>query len=92
MTPFIHPKYWFSWFGVGFLWLMSQLPWRWQMKTGGAIGKALYYLIPKRREVCLINLRLAFPEKSDSEIEIIAKAHFESLGKGLFDAAFSWSF
>ena len=90
MTPFIHPKYWFSWFGVGFLWLMSQLPWRWQMKTGGAIGKALYYLIPKRREVCLINLRLAFPEKSDSEIEIIAKAHFESLGKGLFDAAFSW--
>ena len=90
MTPFIHPKYWFSWIGVGFLWLMSQLPWRWQMKLGGAIGKALYHLIPKRRRVCLINLRIAFPQKTDQEVEIIAKDHFASLGKGMFDSTFSW--
>lgn len=90
MTQFLHPKYWLSWFGVGFLWLMSQLPWRWQMHAGSATGKALYHVIPKRRAVCLTNLRIAFPEKSADEIEVIAKAHFESLAKGLFDASFSW--
>jgi len=90
MTQFLHPKYWLSWVGVGFLWLMSQLPWRWQMNTGSAIGKVLFHAIPKRRAVCLSNLRIAFPEKSTNEIEVIAKAHFESLAKGLFDASFSW--
>ena len=90
MATFLHPKYWLSWIGVGFLWLMSQLPWRWQMKTGGAIGNFLYLVVPKRRQVCLTNLNIAFPEKSDFEKEAIAKAHFQSLGKGLFDASFSW--
>lgn len=90
MTQFLHPKYWPSWFGVSFLWLISQLPWRWQMQVGGSIGKVLFHVIPKRRAVCLTNLSIAFPEKTPAEIEAIAKAHFASLGKGLFDAAFSW--
>ena len=90
MTSFLHPKYWLSWIGVGFLWLMSQLPWRWQMKMGGVIGRLIFTLAPKRRQICIINLKIAFPRKSESEIEAITRAHFESLGKGLFDAAFSW--
>jgi len=90
MTQFLHPRYWLSWLGVGFLWFVSQLPWRRQMQIGGGIGKLLYHAIPKRRAVCLTNLSIAFPEKSATEIQTIAKAHFESLGKGLFDAAFSW--
>lgn len=90
MTQFLHPKYWPSWFGIGLLWLASQLPWRWQMFLGGLIGRLLFYAIPKRRAVCLTNLSIAFPDKTSKEIEAITKAHFESLGKGLFDAAFSW--
>ena len=60
------------------------------MNLGGAIGKLLYYIIPKRRAVCLTNFGIAFPDKSTSDREALVKAHFESLGKGLFDAAFSW--
>jgi len=90
MTQFLHPKYWLSWIGIGFLWLVSQLPWRWQMALGRAIGSMLYRIIPKRRAVCLTNLTIAFPNKQQSEIQAIAKAHFKSLGQGLFDAAFSW--
>lgn len=90
MSQFLHPKFWPSWVGVSFLWLISQLPWGWQMRAGATIGKVLYHLIPKRRAVCLTNLGIAFPDKSATDIESIAKSHFESLGKGLFDAAFSW--
>ncbi|WP_181389571.1 lysophospholipid acyltransferase family protein [Leucothrix pacifica] len=90
MTQYLHPKYWLSWIGIGFLWLSSQLPWRWQMRVGGSIGSLLHALLVKRRKVCLTNLRIAFPEKSESEHESLCKAHFVSLGKGLFDASFSW--
>lgn len=90
MAQFLHPTYWPSWIGISLLWLMSKLPWRWQMRTGSSIGKVLYRAIPKRRAICLTNLGIAFPEKSHTEIEAIAKAHFESLGKGIFDASFSW--
>ena len=90
MAAYIHPKYWPSWAGVSLLWLISQLPWRLQMALGSSIGKVLYVLLPKRRAVCLANLNIAYPKKSKSDIEKIAKAHFESLSKGLFDAAFSW--
>ena len=90
MTAFLHPKYWFSWIGIGLLWGVSQLPWRWQMAIGGLIGRLLYRLIPKRKTICLKNLSIAYPDKSQPELETLAIAHFESLGKGLFDAAYSW--
>ena len=90
MATFLHPKYWLNWIGIGFLWLVSQLPWRWQMNIGGALGRILFFAVPKRRQVCLSNLNIAFPDKTESELNAISKAHFESLGKGLFDAAFSW--
>lgn len=90
MTQFLHPKYWLSWFGIGLLWLMSQLPWRWQMAIGGAMGSLLYLLLPKRRQVCQTNLRIAYPHKSAVELTALNKAHFRSLGKGLMDASFSW--
>ena len=90
MTQYLHPKYWLSWIGIGFLWLSSQLPWRWQMKLGGGIGLLLHALLPKRRKVCMTNLNIAFPNKTESEKQSLCRAHFISLGKGLFDASFSW--
>ena len=90
MTQYLHPKYWLSWVGIGLLWLGSQLPWRWQMRIGEAIGLALYSLLPKRRNVCMTNLTIAFPDKTEEQKQHLCKAHFVSLTKGLFDASFSW--
>ncbi len=90
MTKYLHPKYWLSWIGIGFWWLSSQLPWCWQMRMGGSIGLIFRVLLPKRRKVCMTNLSIAFPDKSESERQALCKAHFISLGKGLLDASFSW--
>ncbi len=90
MTAYLHPKYWLSWVGVGLLWLISQMPWHWQMAIGGGTGKLLHALLPKRRAVCIANLKAAYPNKTATDIQAITQAHFESLGKGVFDASFSW--
>ena len=90
MTKYLHPKYWLSWIGIGFWWLSSQLPWCWQMRMGGSIGLIFRVLLTKRRKVCMTNLSIAFPDKSESERQALCKAHFISLGKGLLDASFSW--
>lgn len=90
MTQYAHPKYWPSWIGIAFLWLISRMPWRLQMSIGGLLGRLLHRLLPKRREVCLTNLRIAFPDKTEAERQRLCHNHFVSLSKGLFDAAFGW--
>jgi len=90
MAWYLHPKYWITWIGISIMWLMSQLPWRWQMAIGGLIGRILHRLLAKRRAVCLSNIRLAFPEQPAAAHQALCKAHFLSLGKGLMDASFSW--
>lgn len=90
MTQYLHPKYWLSWAGIGLLWLTSQLPWRWQMRLGKVIGLTLHSLLPRRRKVCMTNLTIAFPDKTEEQKQQLCKAHFISITKGLFDASFSW--
>lgn len=45
------------------------------------IGLLMYFLIKKRREVTLNNLKIAFPEKSDEELIKIAKKSYKNMGK-----------
>ena len=45
------------------------------------IGLLMYFLIKKRREVALNNLKIAFPEKSDEELIKIAKKSYKNMGK-----------
>ncbi|WP_020396752.1 LpxL/LpxP family Kdo(2)-lipid IV(A) lauroyl/palmitoleoyl acyltransferase [Thiolinea disciformis] len=84
------PRYWPTWLGLGVLWLVAQVPWRWQMTLGKWLGLAMFHTLKKRRFVCCVNLELAFPELSEAERTALNRAHFISLGRGLLEAAFSW--
>ncbi|TDT71421.1 KDO2-lipid IV(A) lauroyltransferase [Hypnocyclicus thermotrophus] len=48
---------------------------------GGFLGKLAYKYINSRREITYKNLKIAFPEKSEEELEKIAKKSFEIIGK-----------
>jgi KDO2-lipid IV(A) lauroyltransferase len=85
-----HPRYWPMWAGVGLFWLLSQLPWRVQRGLAAILGWVWYYLVPIRRRVALINLRLCFPEKSEGEIRRLARAHFVAMARGLFESCLAW--
>ena len=87
---FFHPRFWLTWFGIGLLRLIILLPWRWQMAIGKLLGTLLYRAIPARRQISCINLRIAFPELSSTEVHQLNRQHFISMGRGLIEAAVGW--
>lgn len=87
---FLSPRHWGTWLGLGCLWLISQLPWVVQMWLGKQFGLLMFHVLPKRRHVCLVNLKLAYPELSKTERETLTRKHFISLGRGIFETALSW--
>jgi Kdo2-lipid IVA lauroyltransferase/acyltransferase len=65
---------------------MAPLPLRWLLRLGRGIGWFIYHFVPVRREVTLTNLRLCFPDKSETEIRKLALDSYRSLGMGVFEA------
>src|SRR5678816_3686972 len=65
---------------------LGHLPPRMSYAIGRSMGKLAYLLAGDLRRTGAINLRLAFPEKSDEERTVLLRECFESLGRelGLF--------
>jgi len=65
--------------------LLDLLPLRLVQGIGASLGAVAYYLWGVRRRVALDNLRKAFPEKSERELEAIAKGAFRNVGISLLE-------
>lgn len=61
------------------------LPLKSAQRLASTIGRAAFYIVPKRREVALENLRYAFPEKSEDERIAIAKRSFKNYATALVE-------
>lgn len=86
----MRPRYWLWWGIGGLLWCLTCLPYRWQLFSGRQLGKLAYRLAPRRRKIAAINLKLCFPELSESQQHDLVCRHFESLGMGLIETASAW--
>ncbi len=84
------PRYWLTWLGLALLWLITRLPYRWQLGMGKRLGRIAYRFARRRRRIAAINLDLCFPELTESEREILLLQHFESLGMGLLEMSAAW--
>jgi len=84
------PRYWPAWFGILLMRLSVFLPYSWMLGLGRATGRLAYRLFPGRRRIAQINLRLCFPEWDDAKRTAVLKAHFESLGMGLWETPLGW--
>ena len=62
-----------------FIFLLLLFPEKLRFKFGDFLGTLAYKLVKSRRLTALINLRMAFPEKSEEEIEKIAKKSFQTI-------------
>lgn len=60
------------------LYLLSLLPWRVLYILSDGIYLLLYYVIRYRKEVVMNNLKIAFPEKSETAIKQIAKQFYKN--------------
>ncbi len=79
----------FTWLGIGLLTVLGKLPYPLVARFGEALGSLLYLFPSGRREVVRANLRLAFPDKSDAEIDELSRESFRSVfrsfaGRGIF--------
>jgi KDO2-lipid IV(A) lauroyltransferase len=90
LRQFWGPRYWLTWLGISAMWLVAQLPFSVQLGTGKFLGWLSYHLARGRRHVCEVNLRLCFPELSESEHRDLVKRTFAANGIGFIEIAIAW--
>ena len=85
------PQYWPMWIGLGLFRLAARLlTWPEQRDIARALGGFVFHVVRLRRHIVVTNLRLSFPEKTEKEILALARAHYDSLGMGLFEVCTGW--
>lgn len=90
LAEFLLPKYWGIWLAFAIFLPLVFLPLRMQFAIGKALGVLLHNVAGSRRKATLVNLALAFPEKSDTERQHMAKQVFINQGIGVFETLNAW--
>ena len=79
-TALLHPRYWLTWFGIGLLWLLVQLPYPVIYRMGMGLGHLALRVMKRRVHVATRNLELCFPEMSPAARHEQVVKNFESVG------------
>lgn len=77
--------------GIGLLTVLGKLPYPLVARFGEALGSLLYRIPSSRRRVVQANLRLAFPDKSDAEIEELSRQSFRSVFRSFAERGIFWT-
>ncbi|KAA8728261.1 MAG: kdo(2)-lipid IV(A) palmitoleoyltransferase [Ewingella americana] len=87
---FLHPRYWLTWFGLGVLFLLVQLPYPVLYRLGNWLGRTSMRFLKRRVSITRRNLELCFPNLDETQIERRILSNFESLGMGLLETGMAW--
>ncbi|WP_322995100.1 lipid A biosynthesis lauroyl acyltransferase [Castellaniella sp.] len=74
----------------GLLRILSILPYGLVARLGEALGSLLYLIPGKRRHILHTNLRLCFPEKSESQRKRLARANFQHVIRSYLERGLQW--
>lgn len=86
----LHPRYWLTWFGLGVLWLLVQLPYPLLRRLGGLLGRMSKPFLKRRASIARRNLELCFPDMDRTRLEDTVNSNFTSLGMGLMETGMAW--
>ncbi|QCR37392.1 kdo(2)-lipid IV(A) palmitoleoyltransferase [Nissabacter sp. SGAir0207] len=86
----LHPRYWTTWFGLGVLFLLVQLPYPLLHRLGIWMGRTSMRFLKRRVSITRRNLQLCFPEMCPELLERKVVSNFESLGMGLIETGMAW--
>jgi KDO2-lipid IV(A) lauroyltransferase len=75
---------------LGLMWLLHWLPLPLLGRFGDAVGSLLFVLLRSRRHIALTNLRLCMPELTEAERVDIARRHFQSYSRSVWERAVLW--
>jgi KDO2-lipid IV(A) palmitoleoyltransferase len=86
----LHPRNWLTWFGLGVLWLLVQLPYPLLYIIGSSLGRAARPFLKRREKIAERNLTLCFPDMSEEAKQKLIEQNFVSLGMGLIETGMAW--
>jgi KDO2-lipid IV(A) lauroyltransferase len=80
-----------TWLGIGFLTVLGKLPYPLVARFGESLGGLLYSIPSSRRRVVQANLRLCFPDKSEAEIDQLARQTFRTVFRSFAERGIFWT-
>ncbi|MDT8281784.1 MAG: lipid A biosynthesis acyltransferase [Gammaproteobacteria bacterium] len=86
----MHPRHWTTWLGLAVLFIITLLPSSLIDGLGCRLGKVVANRNKKRFNIAKTNLTLCFPEKSNDEIEHMARQHFQAQFRSLLHYPVLW--
>lgn len=87
---FLNPIDLLIWIVLGFFWLLTHLPISTQMRIGRFIGWIIYHSASKLKHLTEVNIKLCFPEFSETERTALTKRSFANVGVGIIETAMAW--
>ncbi len=69
------------WLLRAMIWISGLLPRTMWLAICGTLGTIAWYFVPRTRRLTRNHLRMAYPEKSESEVRQLARRNFTMLGK-----------
>ena len=81
-AAYLHPKYWLTWLGLGFLRVFEPLPHRLLYLLGRVLGLTVYAFPTSFKRIARRNIELALPELAADARRKILREHFVQLGSG----------
>jgi Kdo2-lipid IVA lauroyltransferase/acyltransferase len=76
--------------GVALLRFLSVLPYKVLISIGYGLGYLAARVPGDRNRAVKINLRLCFPDLTDTEIDVLSKKHWRLLGRSLVEKSIIW--
>lgn len=86
----LHPRYWPTWLGLGFLYLLVLLPYPVLYRLGTGLGRFSMRFLKRRLMIAQRNLELCFPQMGKAERDVLVRQNFESVGMGLIETGMAW--
>ena len=86
----LSPRYWPAWVGLGVIWLLARLPYRWLFGCGKLFGKLTRHLPGERRHVARRNIEICFPELDAAQRDTLLRSTLDDLGMMLAEFALAW--
>lgn len=90
LRPYLGPKYWPVWLGMGLARLITLLPWPAGKTLGRLLGRLLYQLSARRREVVAKNIQSCFPDLTPERQQQLMLDTFQANGVGVIETAYAW--
>lgn len=85
-----HPRYWLTWLGIVFLYLLVLLPYPVLYFIGTNLGRLSMHFLKSRVITARRNLELCFPAMPAADREALLVHNFESVGMGLMETGMAW--